>query len=202
MAETARNQEIVIQNLNRRFNESLTNPSTASDTALAPKIERLEARTVTLQFEKKAEEDRLAKLQKNILSGTRLDEQTVNELRVREKNLSRDLRKAQDELILTQDDLTSTKADLAFHVSALQTMLAKDKEREAEDAEMDDSDNDAHPGVSRARREIDSLKERLRQSEQENYNMADRLDEKTKESKRLESENNKLKSKNTKLEES
>jgi len=72
---------------------------------------------------------------------------------------------------------------------------------EAEDAEMDDSDNDSHPGVRKARREIDSLKERLRQSEQETRNMADRLDERIKESKRLESESNKLKSKNTKLEE-
>jgi len=101
--------------LSRRSNENLTNPSTASNTALAPIVERLEARTVTLEIEKKAVEDRLAKLQKNVQRGIRVDEQTVNELKVREKNLSRDLRKAQEELILTKEDLTSTKTDLAFH---------------------------------------------------------------------------------------
>jgi len=111
------------------------------------------------------------------------------------------LARVQEDLILTQEELTSTKKDLAFHESALQTMLTKDKEREAEDAEMDDSDNEANAGVSRVRREIESLKEKLRQSEQESHKLAYRLEDRIKESKRVESKSNRLKSKNNRLEE-
>jgi len=64
IAETARTQEVAIQNLSRRFNESLANPSTATATTLESMIERLEARTVVPEKEKKDVEDRLEK-QKN-----------------------------------------------------------------------------------------------------------------------------------------
>jgi len=111
------------------------------------------------------------------------------------------LTKVQEDLNLTQEELITARKDLAFHESAMRTLLAKNKEREAEDAEMDDSDNDANPGVSRARREIESLKEQLRQSEQESHKLTGRLDDWIKEAKRFESENNRLKVKTNKLEE-
>jgi len=49
MSETAQNQEVAIENLSRRFNESLTNPSTATVTSLTSMVAQLEAQTGTLE---------------------------------------------------------------------------------------------------------------------------------------------------------
>jgi len=132
MAETARAQEAALQNLSQRFNESLSDPTTATVTSLKSMVARLEAQTVAIEKEKKDVEDMLEKQKKSIPRKNYAEENTMLDSRARNKKLVEDLDKAKEELILTRNELASTKKDLAFHVSALQTMLVKAKEREAD----------------------------------------------------------------------
>jgi len=53
VADTARGHEVAIQNQSQRFNESLSNPTTATATSLTSMVARLEAQTVVLEKEKK-----------------------------------------------------------------------------------------------------------------------------------------------------
>jgi chromosome segregation ATPase len=225
MSEISRNQEVAIENLSRRFNEDLSNPGIATTTSLQSMITRLEAQTVALEKGKREAEERFERYKntyprkdpteeisaistidvrarnKQLMRDLEKGRMSIIDSNCRNKKLEEDLNKVQEDLNLTQEELITARKDLAFHESALRTLLAKNKEREAEDAKMDDSDNDANPGVSRARREIESLKEQLRQSEQESHKLTGRLDDWIKESKRFESENNRLKVKTNKLEE-
>jgi len=204
MSETAQTQERTIQNLSQRFNENLSNPTTATVTSLTSMVVLLEAQTVALEKEKRIVEDRLEKQKESIPRSTMLDSRARNEQlmedldkarnsmidsRSHNKKLMEDLAKVKEDLILTQEELASTKReltsarkDLTFSESALKLLQGRAKDSDAEDAEMEDFDSDFHAGISRARREIDSLKEKLRQSEQETHNLTDRLDDKIKES--------------------
>jgi len=154
MSETARNQEVAIENLSRRFNEDLSNPSTATATSLQSMV-TMEAQTVALEKEKKDVEDRFEKYKKAFPRKNSAEENSMLDARVRNKKLMEDLTKV---LILTQEELTSTKKELTFSESALKLLQGRAKDSDAEDAEMEDSDSDFHAGISRARREIDFLK--------------------------------------------
>jgi len=112
------------------------------------------------------------------------------------------LNSIRDELTSTQEELASTQDELVFTKSAL-TLQLEIRSRETDDAEMEDLDHKSNAGLNRARSENDSLRRKLDQSEQDALKLAatiERLEDKVKDSKKIESDYNKLKLKSTKLE--
>jgi len=106
-------------------------------------------------------------------------------LKACEKKLTRDLGKALDDLIFTQDELASTRGNLAL--CKIETRIVRPTMLREKILTV----------MFRARRENDSVKVKLRQSEQEAQKLQDTIDR----IRRNELEHNKLKSKYTKLEE-